>query len=213
MSTKKSSESVKHSEPIPIAASRAGRQRSGSVSSASSGSSPELQTPTSENNSQRILIPSPGTSPILSYFLAQSPNAKSPGSSTFPFRKFTAPVLEEDDQAAEPPSAFHARRASTVVAGRFGQQQPQLPEPQLERGAGLLRRLSLSSGFTKPDLQSFRPSSPPGAPPNSAVSPVASNMPFSRDSKPRRSATISAPRRAPSPMGERILKGHFDGFN
>jgi hypothetical protein len=21
------------------------------------------------------------------------------------------------------------------------------------------------------------------------------------------------PRRAPSPMGERILKGHFDGFN
>jgi len=33
----------------------------------------------------------------------------------------------------------------------------------------------------------------------------------------RRAATLGVdggkPRRAPSPMGERILKGHFDGFN
>jgi len=209
---------VKHSDPIPIA-TRSGRGRSGSMSSASSGSasSPsELQTPLSgSGNSQRVTIPSPGSSPILSYFL-QSPT-KSPGANTFPFRKFTSPVLEEDEQK-EPASAFHARRASTVVAGRFGQQpQNTLPDPHVERGAGLLRRLSLSSAaFGKPDPQSFSPASPPNAPPNSAVSPVASNLPFPRDSKPRRSATISVTeksRRAPSPMGERILKGHFDGFN
>ena len=56
--------------------------------------------------------------------------------------------------------------------------------------------------------------SPPSPPPNSAVTPTAESQPFAN--RPRRSATLSAatrPKRAPSPMGERILKGHFDGFN
>jgi hypothetical protein len=79
----------------------------------------------------------------------------------------------------------------------------------VERGTALLRRLSLSSGsFAKPQNEG-------PVPPNSAVSPT-STRPFRMDTKPRRSATVNEgarPRRAPSPMGERILKGHFDGFN
>lgn len=56
--------------------------------------------------------------------------------------------------------------------------------------------------------------SPPSPPPNTAVQTAPPNTPFVN--KPVRSATISVdngrPRRVPSPMGERILKGHFDGF-
>jgi len=166
--------------------------------------------------SPRITIPSPGSSPILSYFLAQSPN-KTQTSATLPFRKFgPAPVFEEDEtNQAVPHAAHHARRASMTVADRFNQTSNNapavLPDSHLERGTGLLRRLSLSTGpsaFAKPQ-------SPPEAPPNTAVSPTSATMPYARD-KPRRSTTVSSssrPRRAPSPMGERILKGHFDGFN
>jgi hypothetical protein len=68
-----------------------------------------------------------------------------------------------------------------------------------------------------------RPSSPPppATPPPTAVTPSATsdfatnqNIPDVR-TRVRRSATLSAPprNRAPSPMGERILKGHFDSFN
>lgn len=67
------------------------------------------------------------------------------------------------------------------------------------------------------------PSPPrPVTPPNTAVSPSAdgAKVPLvsPRGTRARRSATLSVdgggrPRRAPSPMGERILKGHFDGFN
>ncbi|KAG6832785.1 hypothetical protein H0H92_009403 [Tricholoma furcatifolium] len=210
---------VKHSEPIAIGPSTR-RSRSASLSSGSSGSdgSPP-HTPASPTAPSRSMLPQSGSSPILSHFLAQSP-AKSPVNATFPFhRKFGGPppVFEEDEEP-EIPVAAHARRTSTVVAGRFSQPQTSpLPDPQLERGTGLLRRLSLSTGgpaFAKsPPTQGRFPPSPP---PNSAVSPTTNNMPFSQHARPRRSATInegSKPRRAPSPMGERILKGHFDGFN
>jgi hypothetical protein len=147
--------------------------------------------------------------------------------------------LDEEFQA-ELPATAHARRASTTVAGRFAQQtQPTpLPDAHADRTTGILRRLSLSGpAFSRvsalsflspaphcsnlpfptpqPNMDSTPTPSMPNPPPNSAVSPVAQNVPFER--KPRRSATISSPdssrRRAPSPMGERILKGHFDGFN
>ncbi|KAF8145435.1 hypothetical protein K438DRAFT_1991833 [Mycena galopus ATCC 62051] len=203
------------SKPIPIMASPFPRGRPRSLSASSgessgSASSPEIPTPMSASSPR--FNASPGTSPILSYFLAQSPT-KSPG--TFPFRKL--PVFEEED--ADPkdlPAVSHARRASTAVAGRFAQNpNPVLPDAHNERGQGLLRRLSLSSGFMNP---ADGKRSPPNAPPNSAVSPTQGTLPFGRDGRsPRRAATLSAadgrPRRAPSPMGERILKGHFDGFN
>ncbi|KAJ7917043.1 hypothetical protein B0H13DRAFT_344404 [Mycena leptocephala] len=212
-------EKIVSSKPIPIISPGfpRGRPRSMSVSSSESSgsaSSPtEIPTPVSAT-SPRFIPSSPGTSPILSYFLAQSPT-KSP--STFPFRKFGAtPVFEEDEpEAKEVPAAQHARRASTAVAGRFAQApNTVLPDAHNERGQGLLRRLSLSTNFMNP---TDGKRSPPNAPPNTAVTPTQ-NVPFGRDGRsPRRAATISAadgrPRRAPSPMGERILKGHFDGFN
>lgn len=151
-------------------------------------------------------------------------------------RPYTYRYMLIDEE--EVPATVHARRASTAVAGRFTQPlTTPLPESQSDRGTGLLRRLSLSSGaFAKvspfylsiiPELdiqycpqpqvdRPARPLSPPNPPPNSAVSPTLKSAPFSREHKPRRSATINEgvrPRRAPSPMGERILKGHFDGFN
>ncbi|KAF8802497.1 hypothetical protein BYT27DRAFT_7226396 [Phlegmacium glaucopus] len=208
-----------HSAPIPITARN--RARSLSVSSASSGSASSIPTtPASPTSDQRINIPSPSTSPILSYFLAQSPT-KTPGTTTtFPFkRKFgTAPVFEVDEETEkEIPVAAHARRASATVANRFSQ-NPTAPlsDAHSERGTNLLRRLSLSSSaFIKPPFDATRIVTPPSPPPNTAVSPTPKNVPFSN--KPHRSATISTdggkPRRAPSPMGERILKGHFDGFN
>ncbi|KAG6902838.1 hypothetical protein C0995_010723 [Termitomyces sp. Mi166 len=229
-----SSDSVKHSDPIAINTS-ARRGRSVSVSSGSTsseGSPPDLRTPASA--SHRSSLPSSGTSPILSYFLAQSPT-KSPASSTFPFnRKFGPPPVFEgnlvgvitdylpelyttEDEEPEVPVAAHARRTTRAVADRFSQPQSNpIPDPQLERGAGLLRRLSLSNGaFAKPPVHNEgRP--PPSPPPNSAVSPTSKSIPFAQNARPRRSATINEgpkPRRAPSPMGERILKGHFDGFN
>ncbi|KAJ7238575.1 hypothetical protein B0H12DRAFT_1137251 [Mycena haematopus] len=208
-------EKTASSKPIPIMPSPfpRGRPRSLSVSSgesSGSASSPtEIPTPMSSSTTPPRFNASPGTSPILSYFLAQSPT-KSPG--TFPFRKL--PVFEEEDSDALP-AVSHARRASTVVAGRFAQNPTAIPDAHNERGQGLLRRLSLSTGFMSP---ADGKRSPPNAPPNTAVSPTQATLPFGRDARsPRRSAILSAgdgrPRRAPSPMGERILKGHFDGFN
>ncbi|KAF9068936.1 hypothetical protein BDP27DRAFT_1421364 [Rhodocollybia butyracea] len=241
---------ARRSSPIPIANSSMNRSRgrSASVSSGSSASmspsSSELPTPVS-GISPRITVPSPGSSPILSYFLAQSPTKSQ--SATLPFRKFgPAPVFEGllslnvisylilnvvvvvvEDETVHSPAMDHARRTSLSVADRFNQpnNNAALPESHVERGTGLLRRLSLSTGasaFTKASIHILQvppPFSPtqsqtPGAPPNSAVSPTAPSFPYPRD--PRRRSTTSAaarPPRAPSPMGERILKGHFDGFN
>ncbi|KAJ3872788.1 hypothetical protein F5051DRAFT_361071 [Lentinula edodes] len=225
MSNKSSSTdgSVRRSSPIPIVNPAFNRRgRSASVSSGSSSSmSPtsELTTPLS-GLSPRITVPSPGSSPILSYFLAQSPT-KTQTSATLPFRKFgPAPVFEEDEsnQQSMPHAAHHARRASMTVADRFSQPNNSsgLPESHMERGAGLLRRLSLSTGA--PAFGKHLPGTTqyiPEAPPNTAVSPTAPNLPYPRDTKHRRATTTSSarPHRAPSPMGERILKGHFDGFN
>ncbi|KAF9000653.1 hypothetical protein BDQ17DRAFT_1391200 [Cyathus striatus] len=228
-----SNNTTQRTAPIPISIPRATRTRSGSLSSASSGSASSAfeppTPPSSAHASQRVTVPSPGGSPVLSYFLANSPT-KNPG--TFPFkRKFgTTPVLEasfaytpfclaDEEVEREIPVVTHARRASTSMASRFTQPQNQpMPDVLHERGSSLLRRLSLSStAFAKPQLDgSSRPLAPPSPPPNTAAATSPTNVPFSN--KPRRSATVSSGetgsrRRAPSPMGERILKGHFDGFN
>ncbi|KII85102.1 hypothetical protein PLICRDRAFT_178855 [Plicaturopsis crispa FD-325 SS-3] len=223
-----------HSEPmaIPNAGSRQGghRRRSASVSTSSASSassnspiaSPLVQTPLSTTQS-RVPATSPSTSPILSYFLAsQSPTAKSGNAATFPFaRNFGGPVFEEDEQECELPVAAHARRSSTAAAGFFSQQQQPSPAAPEARGHGVLRRLSLGGAFNRPQTP-YSARAPPSPPPNSAVSPTGGSFaagPPTPRMKVRR-ATLAPetvgggkPRRAPSPMGERILKGHFDGFN
>lgn len=202
-----------HSKPIAIGLP-ANRRRSASVSSSSSSgeSSPEFKTPMSW--SKQHISADPSTSPILSHFFAQSP-AKA---TSFPFKRNfgPTPVFEEEERVPEPPVAAHARRASTSAATRFSQQQiAPIPDPLLERGTGLLRRLSLSTPFGMPqyDSQARRPTTPP----NTAVNAAGPRIPSPSRRTPKRAATINSetgrPRRAPSPMGERILKGHFDGFN
>ncbi|KAG1843797.1 hypothetical protein DFJ58DRAFT_665152 [Suillus subalutaceus] len=208
-------DSVKHSQPIPMATHH-WRHRSMSVSSESStlpGSPPQVQTPLSLN-SPRVPVASPSSSPILS-FLSQSPTSKSP--SSVPYRGFGGQPSYDEDALDELPATVHSRRAGTT--GRFAPIPP-APEAQHDRGAGLLRRLSLGSALAKPpNVDNTRSRSPPSptAPPNSAVSPTLTTLPAFTTRKARRSATVSIdtgrPRRAPSPMGERILKGHFDGFN
>ena len=244
-------DSVNHSQPIPMTTHH-WRHRSTSLSSDSStlpGSSPpQVQTPLS-SNSPGVPVASPSSSPILS-FLSHSPTAKSP--SSLPYRGFgPQPVFEGrfpsrlpssscwfihatvEDTPEELPATAHARRSST--AARFA--PPIAPESQLDRSAGLLRRLSLGNALAKvillsasnvpfvnlilkpPNMNTTRSQSPPrpNAPPNSAVTPTATTLPPFSVRRAKRSATVSIDtgrhRRAPSPMGERILKGHFDGFN
>ncbi|KIM68527.1 hypothetical protein SCLCIDRAFT_20438 [Scleroderma citrinum Foug A] len=203
---------VQHSKPIPISTQHL-RRRSFSVASDSSYSptSPPVQTP------QNISPPhlpslSPSSSPILQ-FLSQSPTK----SATFPFRAFGPPTVLEavskDEVLEDLPATAHARRSS--ISGRFAQ-QASVTDAHHERGVSLLRRLSLGGAVHRPLPNDRGPSPPyPAPPPNTAatspVIPIASTM----GRKPKRSATVTEggrPRRAPSPMGERILKGHFDGF-
>ncbi|KAL4064450.1 hypothetical protein V8B97DRAFT_2017133 [Scleroderma yunnanense] len=204
-------DSVKHSKPIPISTQHL-RHRSFSTSSDSSRSP---TTPPQNITPPRIPSLSPSSSPILQ-FLSQSP-AKS--SATFPFRGFgPLPVFEgvsTEEAMEELPATAHARRSS--VSGRFAQQPP-VTDGQHERGVNLLRRLSLGSALTKPPpVPNGRCPSPPRPvpPPNTAVtSPVFPTLSVA-GRKPKRSATVTEtgrPRRPPSPMGERMLKGHFDGF-
>ncbi|TRM64469.1 hypothetical protein BD626DRAFT_491921 [Schizophyllum amplum] len=216
-----SRDDVQHSAPIAINP-RATRARSASVSSYSSGSpsSPSLPpTPMSAaNSSPKIGVQ--GGSPILSYFLAQSPTKPT---GTFPFKRFGAtPVFEEDEPEQEPAASAHARRASTHLAGRFAAPQP-VPGEQNERGTGILRRLSIggAAAFSRPTAEMLSPTHArtPSSPTMNSPAPSGAATrvpPTTQIRKARRSATVSTdskPRRAPSPMGERILKGHFDGFN
>jgi len=213
---------VKHSDPIAIHPAGFRRRSASIASSSSSGSGSSPETPgLFSSPGQHVTIPSPSNSPILSYFLGQSPT-KTPATAatTYPFRKplGTAPVFEEEPES-QVPVAAHARRASAVVPGRL-LQNPPLPDPHHERGTNLLRRLSLSTPVTRPNFtaQSANvPTSPVNntVPPNTATTPTGPRIPSPRG-KPSRSATISVDGRkprSPSPMGERILKGHFDSFH
>ena len=164
-----------HSKPMPIPINvRRGRSHSVSESSSSeescSPSSPvsPLQSPLTSAQ-PRVATVSPGTSPILSYFLSQSP--KTASATTFPFRRgFGSAVFDgtwlslltsavpttslhdtlyfSDDSEPDlvtPPA--HPRRATTswASAERFvPPPQPAAPVPDhSDRAAGLLRRLSL----------------------------------------------------------------------
>ncbi|EMD33934.1 hypothetical protein CERSUDRAFT_117458 [Gelatoporia subvermispora B] len=208
---------VHHSQPIPIHSRR--RSESVSESSSESSASPTSPFPTPISGvAPRIGPLSPSTSPILSYIMSQPP--KSP-TATFPFRRgFGAPVVDDDDVPVETPVTRHARRASTAWAGSERPSQPALIPPQKQdRAAGVLRRLSLGGALARPHIQI------PKSPPPSTAAPRVPTPPQHAAAvgaglngrKVRRSATMgggSPPKpRAPSPMGERMLKGHFDGFN
>jgi hypothetical protein len=101
---------------------------------------------------------------------------------------------------------------------------------RIERGNGLLRRLSLGSAFaSRPNPSTLTGSSPPQtvvAPtPKMPAAPTAPReSPVVRKPSPLRGTNSLglgglAPAQDPikhrgvSPMGERMLKGHFDGFN
>ncbi|KAI1796956.1 hypothetical protein LXA43DRAFT_495919 [Ganoderma leucocontextum] len=219
-----------HSLPIPIGE---GRRRSGSESdsgSSDSGSTtPPSPFPTPASGTLPRIAPfSPSTSPILSFFLTnQSTSPKSPPT-TFPFRRGTTgpPFFEDDDVfEADKPIHQHGRRASAAAWPGHDRYPPVVPVPneQQERAAGLLRRLSLGGNMAKPPVQSI-PKQTSSAqvprsktPPNLKSTSAAAGAPPAVTRKARRANTLAPgtprPPRAPSPMGERILKGHFDGFN
>ncbi|EIN09964.1 hypothetical protein PUNSTDRAFT_125937 [Punctularia strigosozonata HHB-11173 SS5] len=204
-----------HSAPIPISGNAyEHHRRRSSVSSDSSSDSPP-RTPPSLAQPKVSTSPS---SPILSYLLA--PKSPTTGPGAFPgFKRFGGPIMEDDEHEV-PPAMRPVRRAS--IAGRFPPVQPVVAAvataPPNERATGLLRRLSMGSSFaSKPQVavqpvsaHTVRGHSGTVPPPNSV-----SGSPTDARTVPRtkqRRATEST-RRAPSPMGERILKGHFDGFN
>nr|VWP00150.1 Importin N-terminal domain-containing protein [Ganoderma boninense] len=220
--------------PIPISE---GRRRSGSVSESDSGSSdsasnsPPSPFPSPASSTLPRIAPfSPSTSPILSYFLSnQSTSPKSPPS-TFPFRRGTVGATfyeDEDVFETDKPIHSHGRRASAAAWSGHDRYPPVVSAPgdQQERAAGLLRRLSLSANMTKPPVPTIpkQPTSkgPPQAPrsktPPNLKSNSAAGAPPAVMRKARRANTLAPgtprPPRAPSPMGERILKGHFDGFS
>ncbi|EIM91379.1 uncharacterized protein STEHIDRAFT_144693 [Stereum hirsutum FP-91666 SS1] len=216
-----------HSEPIPIGNSPSRRRGVSFSSTDSSPSSPPIQTPVSAYSPKVATSPS-ASSPILSYFLS-SPTKPS----TFPFRTppfGNAPVFE-DEEAPDPdgpPSSMHARRASTAWGGNSRlPATPAQPAPvpaqhsQHQRGVGVLRRLSLGGGFRPSGFDRTGSPPSPSTPPPSTIAtspPVSLASPASGERRARRATTLAVrapekPKRAPSPMGERILKGHFDGFN
>jgi len=224
----------KRAVPIPILTSPH-RRRPSTSSDSSPTSPPSLQTPNSLYPTN--LAPS---SPTGSSFFSQLMSTSPKTSTTFPYKRpssFAAPPVFEDDegQEIEARNSLHQRRATTGWAGTARTAQPGAPAPappvieaQHARGAGVLRRLSLGGGLNSAFYQggANRPGSPPqpATPPPSAVTPSAtSGIPANQNNtgvrtRVRRSATLTVPstnakHRAPSPMGERILKGHFDGFN
>ena len=267
------SDRIQHSDPISIPANHH-RNRSASFSSDDDdNNSPPLQTPSYQGPVPRVAnAQSPSTSPILSYFF-HSPSKSLPSglppSPTTTFgtlgRGFSAkapqekPILEEDEDRGyvnETPLMRHARRMSTSATWAIPPRpsfNPTMPtNEQSERGAGLLRRLSLGSALVRVSplphpfcilrilfnsicsaVLTQSSSQPQVSPPHptTALAPAAPveaprALATSSDSaspgrrKQRRASTLGVPgenvsraHRPPSPMGERILKGHFDGFN
>lgn len=225
------------SRPIPIASNSHHRGRSASVSSIDS--IPGLSSSVSANSSYPVQTPlsKPLTpsSPILSYFFgAKDIGGKPLSPSAIKGMPKLPPVVDDEPETlpgspGAAPVLGHHRALSTSAAtwSRFpagsgtattglGPVSPPSAQQQeaSQRGANVLRRLSLS-GFNRPIL-------PPIAT-NSTMLDEQRASTLGSDNKYQgraggRRATLSAmdgaqyKPRAPSPMGERMLKGHFDGF-
>jgi len=182
------------------------------------------------------------TSPLAYFLGTTSPMKTTTGAGNgggFFGGKIVSAMDESDDG---PPGAGaiglfgvggHTRRASTSWAqgagAGVGTMPPAVPQsPTNARGTGVLRRLSLSTTFQRPTFGSNSPPNVPAPPPPSAVSPAKSfaaptpkppTPPFNgngRHQPLRRAATLAVSdpvkKRGISPMGERLLKGQFDGF-
>ncbi|KAG8905930.1 hypothetical protein FRB99_007935 [Tulasnella sp. 403] len=172
-----------------------------------------------------------GSSPTspLAYFLgaATSPIRSTSGTG-FPFNatKVSGTAIDEDEES--PPGGnsiglfgvgAHTRRGSWAQNGAFGSAtiagSGAGGVAANDRGTSVLRRLSLSGAFQRPSLNS---PTAPSAPPPSAIGPrnAVPTLSEPRPGRPSRSATLQVPaenkKRGISPMGERLLKGHFDGF-
>lgn len=110
-------------------------------------------------------------------------------------------VVEDEDGG--PRTGFGHARAGSMNWPSNGQ----------DRAAGVLRRLSLSGAFTRPTVPQPLPRVP--SPPQGGRR--DSNETFKAierapSPRPRPKKNGSPKKRSVSPMGERILKGHFDGF-
>ncbi|KAF8604146.1 hypothetical protein BDV93DRAFT_544165 [Ceratobasidium sp. AG-I] len=210
----------------PIPAATHGRARSASLYSISS--LPGLSnSPTVSPHSPTLpqLSPSLAGKSLTSIFSGpQSPLKSGPG---FYANSGGGPgiVEEEDDDhhhddfhgefPASPPRS-HTRHAS-LNWGNAPRTVGSELDNRIERGQGLLRRLSLGSAFaTRPVLNVQAPvPQMPAAPTREA--------PVVRKPSPLRPNSLGlgglAPARDPvknrgvSPTGERMLRGHFDGFN
>jgi hypothetical protein len=209
--------------PIPI-----GRKRSGSESSIDS-NVPALSpgSTASQSPPQSPVLPSKAipSSPILSYFFnkdgaPKSPNAMRPSLPTLPTAS-----LEKDASIPKPPLSpvLGHHRAMSMSSGwpKFPTSNAPVVKDAHERGAGIFRRLSISgaSPFQRPTNPSNERTDREQDNMNAlyraqTVSGNTNTLPRSRPHQ--RRATLSpgdTPRpRAPSPIGERMLKGHFDGF-
>jgi len=175
-----------------------------------------------------------GSSPTspLAYFLgsATSPiRGVSGAASGFPFGAKppqATSAIDEDEESPPGGSTIglfgvgaHARRGSWAQAG-FGTGNTANVNIPNDRGTGILRRLSLSSAFQRPSVTTpnlhHQGTSPP--PPSAVASPGVPTIaePIPRIGRKHRAATMgvkdSPKKRGISPMGERLLKGHFDGF-
>lgn len=165
------------------------------------------------------------TSPLAYFLGAATSPIRSTAGTGFPFnagKGNNAPAIDEDEES--PPGGptiglfgvgAHTRRGSWAQsAGAFT--NPAGPTTTNDRGTSVLRRLSLSSAFQRPQVNS---PTMPAAPPPSAVSTSPNFVPTlgePRVGRKNRAGTLAvsdpSKKRGISPMGERLLKGHFDGF-
>ncbi|KAG9011042.1 hypothetical protein FRB94_008978 [Tulasnella sp. JGI-2019a] len=179
-----------------------------------------LMSQHSRANSEDSAKGGPGGSPTspLAYFLgAASPKFKGDnGNGGGFFGGSVTQAIDEDDDG--PPNGgtiglfgmgHHTRRAS------WAQNTITTPTPQTnDRGTSVLRRLSLSSPFQRPTFN--LPSAPP-SPDKTRTSPrrTPPTVQQPKGQSLKRAATIGGDhikKRGISPVGERMLKGHFDGF-
>ncbi|KAG8715533.1 hypothetical protein FRC11_003284 [Ceratobasidium sp. 423] len=125
-------------------------------------------------------------------------------------------VEEEDDDHAH--DDFHGEFPSSPPRShtRHASIGSWVPPGEVDRGQGILRRFSLSSAFARPSPAVLN-SSPPQI---HQPTPAPRDSPVLRKPSPLRASGNSlglqvqdpVKKRGVSPMGERILKGHFDGF-